>query len=388
VLGFAAVSGALLYWLRRKKLGHRRAIRRRHSVASMVITCLAVAATILGLALFFVGLQPANGGRAALTTGRTDGDQRIGWVIGGLVALSAGVAIYRLALRFSMPRPGPAVLQDPRPAILYLRSFADDSLRIRVAPFARASLLERLSARRKQGFEEVMAEELQRHGPVVAVSEPGRWLAPIGFARQSLSDAEWQTSVRQRMSECGLVVVVVGRSRGLLWEVEALFETGAWRKALFLFPPVKDLCARWTQLADALPIKVSRSIALRPRVLLLAMTFDAAGEPRYFCGENLSAWSYKGAVACALRRMSWDSRQREGPVGSKLPIDDRSAQLAADSATPQKGGVSANPGSDDPSHGSGWPHQEPSTPCNRELPRPSGADHIKTPERGQKRLDH
>jgi hypothetical protein len=231
--------------------------------------------------------------------------------------LSVSVALHRYARRISMSRVSPAVLADQRPPILYLRSFADDSLELRVAPFARPSLLERISSRRKQGFEEIIAEELQRHGPVSAVSEPGQKLPPIGFIRESPTDADWRGHVRQRMKQSGVIVVTVGRSRGLEWEMQELIHSGSWRKAVFVVPPApgKDLLERWAKLASLLQNSGLRGIGLPPASYwLLAMTFTAEAEGRYYCAEYPNAWSYKAAIVAALADLPGGRPDTESPL--------------------------------------------------------------------------
>ena len=37
---------------------------------------------------------------------------------------------------------------------------------------------------------------------------------------------------------------------------------------------------------------------------LLAVTFTDAKESQYFCGKNLSAWSYKVAIEAAIGRIN------------------------------------------------------------------------------------
>ena len=303
VLLSGAVAAMLgLGWLRRKTLGRGRAVRRRPSILSTIVTCVAVVMNVLGIGLLILGAIPADSGQD-LYTGETTIPYQVPR-FAGLLLLVLSVAIQRVAVRLTISRPAASVLRDRRPPILYLRSFADDKLTVRIAPVARASLLERFSSRRKQGFEEVLAEELQRHGPVVAIGEPGRHLPPIGFVHQSLDGADWQVGVRQRMLECGVVVVVVGRSHGLTWELKTLFELGEWTRVLLVFPPVDNVVARWTELVQLLEENGLHGVGFPSKSSLLALTFTATRECRYFCGKDKSAWSYKAAAEAALCEIS------------------------------------------------------------------------------------
>jgi hypothetical protein len=224
--------------------------------------------------------------------------------LGGDVALlsvpvlALAVMLHRLAVRIALSRPAEGLPEGP--PILYLRSFGDDRLKLRVAPYARRSLLERLSTRRRQSFEEIIAEDLQRRAPVAAVGEPGRRRPPIGFVRYSLSDEEWQRHVWQWIMAARTIVVVVGLSDGLAWEMQQLARTGAWRKTIFVFPPVTkdDLIRRRFRLAQLLGGN-GLDVA-DPGTPALLVAFDAAGNCHYWRGKRISAWTYKAALDSVL----------------------------------------------------------------------------------------
>ncbi|MGH3913359.1 MAG: hypothetical protein ACRDTC_08115, partial [Pseudonocardiaceae bacterium] len=312
-LVLAAGGLVLLRWLRRRPAAGRSAARLRRSIGVMVLVVVAVGVGVTGLALVLAGAfaDSVDDGSVELETGIPNLSPLL-WMI-GLVVLGVSVVLHRFARRISLSRASPVVLGDPRPPILYLRSFADDRLRLRVAPLARPSLLERFSSRRKQGFEEVIAEELQQYGPLSAVGEPSRRLAPIGFAREYLPDVDWQSGVEQRMYQSGAIVVTVGRSRGLEWEIQQLIRTGSWRKVVFVFPPVnaEGILERWKELAPLLHRAGLRGVNLpADSFCLLAMTFTAEAECRYYCAKYPSAWSYKAAMAVALADLAEVARHR------------------------------------------------------------------------------
>jgi hypothetical protein len=312
-LVLAAGGLVLLRWLRRRSAAGHSAARLRRSIGVMVLVVVAVGVGVTGLALVLAGAAMGSLGddSVELETG-VPNLSTLMWMI-GLVVLGVSVALHRFARRISMFWASLAVLGDQRPPILYLRSFADDRLRLRVAPLVRPSLLERLSSRRKQGFEEVMAEELQQYGPLSAVGEPGRKLAPIGFAREHLPDIDWQSGVQQRMYQSGVIVVTVGRSRGLEWEIQELISTGSWRKVIFVFPPVNamGILERWEALAPLLHRVGLRGVGLpADSSCLLAMTFTADAECRYYCAKYPNAWSYKAAMAVALADLAEVARHR------------------------------------------------------------------------------
>ena len=65
-----------------------------------------------------------------------------------------------------------------------------------------------------------MAEILAHVGPVVAIGKPGEPLPELGAARLYVADDQWQAKVIELMGKAALVVIRLGASPGLLWEIE------------------------------------------------------------------------------------------------------------------------------------------------------------------------
>jgi TM2 domain-containing membrane protein YozV len=68
--------------------------------------------------------------------------------------------------------------------------------------------------------EQEMADLLDAVGPVVAIGKPGEPLPELGAARLYVSDDQWQAKVQELMRKSRLVVLRLGSSPGLLWEIE------------------------------------------------------------------------------------------------------------------------------------------------------------------------
>lgn len=111
-----------------------------------------------------------------------------------------------------------AMRRDPRPPVLYLRSFADDGEALLGAPSAWMRRGANLAA--PVNAEQEMAEILDAVGPVVAIGKPGEPLPELGAARLYIADDQWQAKVQELMRMASLVVLRVGSSPGLLWEIE------------------------------------------------------------------------------------------------------------------------------------------------------------------------
>jgi hypothetical protein len=245
-------------------------------------------------------------------------------VLVGIGAMAIGSGLYHFAQRLAAVRAQTLMRADPRPPVLYLRSFGDDRLRLRVATYGRAAFVERLTPRRLAPFEQVVARHLAHAGPVIAVNRPGTRLAPMGAARETLSDAEWQRAIDGLIERASWIVVCAAPQTvppGFAWELGRLAGQ-RWRKTLFVLPPVPDteMRERWEGFAAVLaqaaasvtlpllPLPVDPADALatlvRPDGSWIAITSDRRDE-----------WSYASALEAATEKIESDaaSSGREEP---------------------------------------------------------------------------
>lgn len=79
-------------------------------------------------------------------------------------------------------------------------------------------------------------------GPVVAVGKPGERMQPLGAARKYVSGEDWKSVVANYMEQARLIVVILGHSPGLEWEINTILNGGHLGKVLFLFPKTE---IRW-----------------------------------------------------------------------------------------------------------------------------------------------
>jgi len=221
---------------------------------------LGAGAGIVAVGLLVAGLTLAASGLADLVFGPSIGgleraaalhiapsDLRTLTLITGLALLVIGGIGVRLARMWSRATATRLRRLDRRPPILYLRSFRDDALPLPSVLSARRPFLELFVPRGAEPFEEAVAWELTPYGPVVAVGRPGRSLASLGAAREHLPDDEWRASVTDRMAAARAVVMAIGSTRGVHWEIGTLAANGHLTKTVFLFPPT-DLATqqeRW-----------------------------------------------------------------------------------------------------------------------------------------------
>jgi hypothetical protein len=210
------------------------------------------------------------------------------------------VALYRRARRKALLPASELSRRNPRPIILYLRSFVDDNVTMNARAANGRTLLERpLSV----SFEEVVSDHLWRYGPVVAIGKPGgvHDLPPLGAAREYLSDQTWRQVVEQLMAEASTIVLAVGRTEGLMWELNAIIKLGLTRKLVLLLPPVQtsDLRPRWDYLqqhASEAGMELPEDIELeRARVVV----FPPGRTAYVITADERDDWAYEAALDAA-----------------------------------------------------------------------------------------
>ena len=161
-----------------------------------------------------------------------------------LTARSA-ILLFRSGWKHDAPTAADARAKDPRPPVVYFRSFDVDS-QIIVAPGRGRSLARFFWYTVSVSPEQEMGFILGQVGPVVAIGKPGERLPELGAARIYVADDEWREVVTTWMSEAALVVFRAGETEGLWWEVEQALARCSRRRILIveLGPPQAYLSFR------------------------------------------------------------------------------------------------------------------------------------------------
>jgi hypothetical protein len=132
-----------------------------------------------------------------------------GWLV--IWAGPLGVSMVRRGRRLRAPDALNKLRKDKRPPALYLRSFGDDQLS---DPSARPYQLA------IDSYEDRATRALNRIGPPIAIGKPGEETLHPGAARIYVQDNDWQQAVMYFMRCSAVVVLVVGKSPGIRWEME------------------------------------------------------------------------------------------------------------------------------------------------------------------------
>ena len=192
-----------------------------------------------------------------------------------------GFALHYHALRKQAANASDVLSRDPRPPVLYFRSFEDD---IRQRKFV-ATLNAAPALMLEQSAEEVLVEYLQHIGPLVAIGRPGEALPEVGFARMYVDHTEWQASVIRLLEGAALIVLRAGHSAGVLWESAQIFTRVPLHKVVVLVPAAeqfdygmyRDQVQRMSGII--LPELPRSSIKRFPLRVQAIVRFDPSGEP-------------------------------------------------------------------------------------------------------------
>jgi hypothetical protein len=233
----------------------------------------------LGWIVFSVGLvmMLAAGGIAFVDQSTEDAlpDIYILWVV-LLFGVGGWMTIRGRRLK---AKPGEKLLQeDDRPPIIYLRSFDRENRDNTPRNFFSVLFSRQISNDIPAwGPTEqwLLGKYLQRMGPYVAIGEPGEKLPEVGAAKLYVSDADWQERVVRFLKEAQLVVVRVGTSKGLFWEIDQIIRYVPPTKLLLILPTRKKDYKVFRALADGVfprPLpEVKRTVRL--------LTFDLDWNP-------------------------------------------------------------------------------------------------------------
>jgi hypothetical protein len=156
-------------------------------------------------------------------------------------AFGLGYWTVRRGKRLIATRADMLMSTDRRPPILYLRSFNDEDQDKGPSWFFRASSpagrdlaysTTAWGSREQDALSAIFSEV----GPYIAIGEPRERVPELCAARMYLPGDEWQTKVRELAEQARLIIVRVGQSGGLRWEISELVRQGAPTKLLLVLP--------------------------------------------------------------------------------------------------------------------------------------------------------
>lgn len=227
------------------------------------------------------------------------------FVLGVLALLTVVAGVDAVGRRLRAASLREVLDADPRPPILYLRSFDEDRLTL-PATLHRKGLIAALNVVRRRRFEEAVVVQLQRAGPVVAIAPPGTRLPRIGAARASYGHDEWQGEVEQLADRAAVVVLSATPDsvrEGFGWEIDLVAHRLDHHRVMVVVGPWRrQLARRWEAFRSyvaTLPFFAPLATAALPDGLLVAAHSDRWGWAAWGATKRTD-FSYAVAIDHAL----------------------------------------------------------------------------------------
>lgn len=157
-------------------------------------------------------------------------------LVAGTLITGSGGAVLILARRLRQSRlnqiTGIPDVSNGGTHVLYLRSFKEDRYFNWLQTIH--SILGGIPVYKSP--EEHAAEILEELGTVIAIGRPGESLPPVGASRIYVIDGDWKSEIVRLLNDAKIVVIRLGSTEGLKWEILQLFDIVAPEKILFDIP--------------------------------------------------------------------------------------------------------------------------------------------------------
>lgn len=212
--------------------------------------------------------------------------------VAGVLAILVARVPLALARRFALARPNPATRYE----IVFLRSFQDDGLKIRARGDSRG-LVARLTMQHRHGYEHLLVASARLFGPVVAIGQPGERVPPVGAFRRYYENDEWQGAIQQMLRGAKLVVLSVGDTPSVGWEISRIRDLGLLDRTIFVVPPIgrEARQKRLALLASQLAFHPTLLPSIEPGVACVGVMFEG-GRPVPLVSVAHDYASYYSAV--------------------------------------------------------------------------------------------
>jgi len=118
-------------------------------------------------------------------------------------------------------------------------------------------------------------------GPFVCIGRPNDNVSPLGAARHYVHVGRWQDSVLKLLNSAALVVLLVGHTKGLKWELDQCRHIVDPRRTIILVPDNRRLYAQFraeakSELGISLPVIIWKWHFLSATGLIGFIRFDPA----------------------------------------------------------------------------------------------------------------
>lgn len=159
----------------------------------------------------------------------------IGGVLGAVGLLLLSITLLVTAEGFLLPDARQVRAADPRPPVVYLRPFGED------VPLTYDVVSAGESSYPLTAKAEDFLLALNAVGPLVSIAQPDLTsrigIHLHGAAREYVGEGDWQARIQALLDEAGMVVLAIGDSPGIEWEIQQVRERVGPQSLLLYLPP-------------------------------------------------------------------------------------------------------------------------------------------------------
>ena len=191
---------------------------------------------------------------------------RVALMVLAAICVFGGFKFITFGMRTFQPTAEQLLSSDPRPPVVFLRSFNDDTLTVPLGGRKRNAFSAiPMNALPAPTAESGLAATLNRIGPPVAIGRPGEILPQLGAARAYVPDSEWQEKIAQWMRICRTVIMMVHHTTpGTHWELNHAVANLPPQRLVLYFPkgkaPGADREAQYAACSDNLISKFPKGL--------------------------------------------------------------------------------------------------------------------------------
>jgi hypothetical protein len=197
---------------------------------------------------------------------------------------------------------------DTRSPVLFLRSFSYDHYSYQIALRNTRVLWNTRGVPWYAVFdpgveaptlEECILQNYSLYGPVIALGNPADKMSYLGVPRDYLEHDHWKDKILSLMEESILIVLVVGKSDSLAWEIEQIRRHNYLTKTIFIFPPLLSReVAVFQKVVDMLQMEAD-GLTSSERSLAKLCSGDLRMDGKYF-NHHILILRYDGQRGCSL----------------------------------------------------------------------------------------
>ena len=179
-----------------------------------------------------------------------------GFAVGGILIwllMRAGIWSWVRAKKVSAAIQSLTPVADSRRPVVYLRPFEDD--------FVTAMTFRTSDSYSLKTEEECLAEVMNEIGPFVAIGRPGEHLPEAGAYRKYAEDETWRQEVINLLSVAQLVILRLGTTAGIEWELGTTLRLVEPLRLLLLVPAKLDYKVFCGQYASLFPAGLPQTIS-------------------------------------------------------------------------------------------------------------------------------